>query len=101
MEDVGVACIMRGLLLTPSQVNVSSSIYQQRGGEGRGVCLGCFEPTHLGHLFAEATAKQSHWERPVQGRTQDDPPCFYPQPVFSGENGYRVQSQPEADHLCK
>lgn len=33
---------------------------------------------------AKATAKHGPLERPVQGRTQDDPRCFYPQPVFTG-----------------
>ena len=103
MEDVEVICNMRGLLLTPSQVNVSRSIYQQSGGERRGICPGCSEPTPLGHVFAgaKATAKHSHLERPVQWQIQDDPPCFYPQPVFAGENGYCVQSQSEGDNLCK
>lgn len=74
-------------------MSASQSISKKEGKGG--IYLGCSEPILLDHVSAEAkaTAKNSHVERPVQGWTLDVSLCFYPQPIFTGQDGDFIQSQ--------
>lgn len=99
-----VICNMKGLLLTPSQVNVSKPIYQQKGGERRNisgllwtnsirscVCWG------KGHSKEQPRGKASAGMDPGWFTLLLSTAYIY----WTGWRFYSVSIRSEGDNLCK